>query len=184
MQKRRRRRWNAFLPQQGKRERPRRRMPRERKCLDEPMAVLSYLVAVETRRIAELPVDDHLRHQRDHETCLIHHVSSLWLRSSAAPAPALGQRYVSVFEQCVVRDANMGQQLAGGNRSWCSELKSNGSYRVHLGRLDRTELVLNWPETLLRDAHPGAEVDAICAQCKAGRQLLPGRDAYHVHKPR
>ena len=25
---------------------------------------------------------------------------------------------------CVVRDANMGHQLAGGNSSWCPELES------------------------------------------------------------
>ena len=33
---------------------------------------------------------------------------------------------------CVVRDANMGHQLAGGNSSWCPELESG---TTHLSEL-------------------------------------------------
>ena len=30
---------------------------------------------------------------------------------------------------CVVRDANMGHQLAGGSSSWCPELESRATHR-------------------------------------------------------
>ena len=42
---------------------------------------------------------------------------------------------------CVVRDANMGHQLAGGNSSWCPELESRTTpcrIRMCLARDDST----------------------------------------------
>ena len=53
---------------------------------------------------------------------------------------------------CVVRDANMGQQLAGGNSSWCPELESRtahpaapvSSARMHLA-VGETVILLTRP---------------------------------------
>ena len=51
------------------------------------------------------------------------------------PARAMKKRAVSTFvmapRSCVVRDANMGRQLAGSNCSWCPELESRTTHRIH-----------------------------------------------------
>ena len=54
------------------------------------------------------------------------HVSSL-----VFPPPSL-----QLIGPCVVRDANMGHQLAGGNSSWCPELEVWTTHRLDSRRGD------------------------------------------------
>ena len=52
------------------------------------------------------------------------------LRGEARTVEVLAaDRAAGEFGACVVRDANMGHQLAGGNSSWCPELESRTTHR-------------------------------------------------------
>ena len=58
---------------------------------------------------------------------------------------------------CVVRDANMGHQLADGNRSWCPELESRTTHHLAFSEVlatDPNDSAAGWP------ARAGRQLDA------------------------
>ena len=71
--------------------------------------------------------DERGQHDRPHQLDTISSKDSSPTRSFARSSNVLDASQ----KACVVRDANMGHQLAGGNSIWCPELKSR---TTHLNR--------------------------------------------------